>query len=96
MIDDISEGVEDIIENEIVTPALFMKGFVRIKAIDFDTLNNEWTVKANEMGMGVDSYTYCLPDADGIHAYARIEDEGMTDFPVISKEEAITQGMRDE
>lgn len=71
-----------------------MKGFLKIKAIDFDTWNNNATIKVNENGISCDCYTFSFPDVDSQYVWARVEHDFITDTPVVSSEDAVIAGMR--
>ena len=69
-----------------------MKGFLKLKAIDFDTWNNAATIEANENGLSCDAYTICRPDTDPLYCWARVEHD-FIEGDILSDEEAIEQGM---
>ena len=92
MIDGIIEdafNAEIPVEEEV---APITKGFLKMKKVDFDTWNDVATVIANEHGSDCNPYTSCFPDKDGIHVWARVEDDFIKGL-IISRADAISQGM---
>lgn len=98
MIDEIAhEEFTEMPEGELIEEVEQLpltNGYVKVKAIDFDTLNNEWTVKANLMGVDCEPYTRYFPDNNPEFAWAKIEHDGITDLTVVSYEDAVAQGLK--
>ena len=70
-----------------------IRGYVRLYAVDFNDWNLAATIKANLIGLNVTSYTYYKNDVNSNYVWARVEDDGITDLPIIEESEAIIQGM---
>lgn len=72
-----------------------MIGFLKLKAIDFDTWNNGATVKyiAETGDDSCVEYTTYKSDTDPDYVWARVEHD-FIDGDILSKEDAITAGMR--
>lgn len=80
----------------------FKKGYVRMKAIDFDTWNNAATVEANKPknNLGFDNYSFAIPDINPSKVWGNVEHEFalkvsnvVMETEVLSQDEAISQGM---
>lgn len=72
-----------------------MTGFIKMPVIEFDTFNNLSTVKyIDQTGdLSCEQYTYCIPDADPLYCWARIEHDFITELPILNYDDVVAQGM---
>lgn len=71
-----------------------MKGFLKIKASEFDAWNNQATVDyiAATGDDSCDEYTSSTPDVDPEHVWARVEHD-FVEGDIKTRDEAIEAGM---